>query len=466
MRYWRTLLLGALFLLATVVVQSQEAPVFDDGQVETLNGVDYTHRYAQAAGLDWHYVEIVGGATALVFLHGLPESWYSWHPQMAALADSYHVIAPDMKGYGLSDKSEGSYHPDDVAQEIAALLSEIGVEQFHLVTHDWGTLVGDSLAAQQPERVLRYVRMQAPLTVIDPDLHPQFTLFQNQELAANVFREAETFVRAVYARRTVQPVPEADLERIVLEFGREGVAQAVPRYFRDFHADEELTEARAALYEQMTMPVLLLQADGDPAQPLWYFQEAETLFPDAHLQILADCGHFSPLEQPQAVSEAIRDFLEQEALATTSASATTESVVPESARTESFVVTETELNDQLAEELAGMANISGVYIDLVPGGATVRADVALRRQVVSVSVTTTVSIQDNNVLFYVTQITAGGRNVPNAVVNQVNAQLIPVINDALADLMEQFEITYGYTLTEIRVDNTTLTIEITPSTGE
>jgi len=260
--------------------------------------------------LRWHYVE-GGKGEPIVFLHGLPESWYSWHYQLESLQSDYRVIAVDLKGYGQSDKSDGNYHPENVAEEILALLDEIGVKRFNLVTHDWGTMVGDYLAGNHPDRVIRYVRMQAPLLKTDPKNHPQFVLFQDQEFAARLLGDAEAFVPNVYGPRTVQPIREEDMARIIEEFSRDGVAEAVPRYFRDFFAALPGNEARQALFAAMDFPVLLLQADSDPAQPLWYFDGGTDLFPNAVLQLVEDSGHFSELEQPEAVTQAIRDFLQQ-----------------------------------------------------------------------------------------------------------------------------------------------------------
>jgi pimeloyl-ACP methyl ester carboxylesterase len=265
-----------------------------------------SHHFAEAAGLTWHYVE-AGQGEPVVFLHGLPESWYSWHYQLEALSGDYRVIAIDLKGYGQSDKADGNYSADRVAEEVLALLDVIGLERFNLVTHDWGTLLGDFIAGGHPERVIRYVRMQAPVHKSDPQNHPQFVILRDQEFATRLFSDAETFVRQVYGERTVQPIPEHDIQRIIEEFARPGVAQAVPRYFRDTSAETLLD--RQQLYSRMDFPVLLLQGENDPAQPQWYFEGAADQFPEAELQWIRDAGHFTELEQPEQVTKAIRDFL-------------------------------------------------------------------------------------------------------------------------------------------------------------
>jgi pimeloyl-ACP methyl ester carboxylesterase len=304
--------LAALMLLGALAVacRGEETPA-GEGTAATERGEverPISQHFAEAAGLTWHYVE-AGQGEPVVFLHGLPESWYSWHHQLAALSDDYRVIAIDLKGYGQSDKSDGDYSADRVAEEVLALLDTIGLERFNLVTHDWGTLLGDFIAGNHPERVIKYVRMQAPVHKSDPQNHPQFVILRDQELATRLFSNTEAFVRQVYGERTVQPIPEEDMQRIIEEFGRPGVAEAVPRYFRDTSA--EVLLARLQLYSRMSFPVLLLQGEKDPAQPQWYFEGAADQFPHAELQWITGAGHFTELEQPEQVTKAIRGFLQQ-----------------------------------------------------------------------------------------------------------------------------------------------------------
>jgi len=264
------------------------------------------HKFVEAGGVQWHYVE-AGAGEAVVFLHGLPESWFSWHHQIDEVSREYRAIAVDLKGYGQSDKRDGDYSSQAVANELIALFDAIGLEEFSLVTHDWGTVIGDCVASRVPDRVIKYVRMQAPVLKIEPANHPQFELFRNQELATSIMSDARAFVTMVYESRTVQEIGDEDMEGIIREFSRPGVAEAVPRYFRDFTMESE--EVRRERFAKMTFPVLALQGEKDPAQPLWYFEGIEGVFPDVRLQIVEDAGHFTELEKPDEVSHAILDFL-------------------------------------------------------------------------------------------------------------------------------------------------------------
>jgi pimeloyl-ACP methyl ester carboxylesterase len=293
-----------------------DAPTSPVVETEVIGGVEFRHHFTEAGGLRWHWVD-AGAGPPIVFVHGLPESWYSWHFQMIDLAAERRVIAVDLKGYGQTDKPATGYSVAQVATELAALVDAIGLDQFDLVTHDWGTGVGQRLAADHPEHIRRYVRMEAPVAIIDlENNHPQFELFQDQEVAQRILGNATFLVHLIYGYDgqpgtiTVTPIPNDVLDRIVVEFSRPGTAAAVARYFVENPITDPAYWAQAVdLYALLDFPVLLLQGDADPNQPHEYFDGAESHFPDARLHFVPDTGHFLQLEQPEAVTAAVRAFL-------------------------------------------------------------------------------------------------------------------------------------------------------------
>lgn len=295
-------------VVAVLVVIGCGQPREKSGSVQPPREPQVVHRFVEASGVRWHYVE-AGKGEPVVFLHGLPESWFSWHYQIDEISKKYHVIAVDLKGYGQSDKKDGDYSLPVVAGELIALFDVIGLEKFSLVTHDWGSIIGDYIASTVPHRIIKYTRMQAPVLKADAARHPQFQLFKNQYVASNMMSDARAFVTRVYEPRTVQKISDQDMEGIVREFGRPGVAEAVPRYFRDFVWEDE--DVRKEMFRKMSFPVLVLQGEKDPAQPLSYYEGIETVFSNVQFQVVKDAGHFTELEKPQDVSKAILDFLGQ-----------------------------------------------------------------------------------------------------------------------------------------------------------
>src|SRR5579883_2428638 len=88
------------------------------------------HRYAVVNGVRLHYVE-AGRGPLVLLLHGFPEFWYSWRHQIDALAPYFHVVAPDQRGYNLSEKPHGvgAYKLETLVEDVAALIRHFGDEQ-------------------------------------------------------------------------------------------------------------------------------------------------------------------------------------------------------------------------------------------------------------------------------------------------------------------------------------------------
>ncbi len=110
------------------------------------------HRTIVVNGAALH-VATVGEGPPLLLLHGWPEFWLTWEPVMTRLADRFRLIAPDLRGFGDSDKPEGPYGPEGHAADMLAVLSALGVERAGVVGHDVGGAVMQPLARRAPERL-------------------------------------------------------------------------------------------------------------------------------------------------------------------------------------------------------------------------------------------------------------------------------------------------------------------------
>jgi pimeloyl-ACP methyl ester carboxylesterase len=101
----------------------------------------------------------------VVLLHGFPEFWYGWRQQFGPLAAAgYHVIAPDGRGYNLSDKPRHieDYGLDRLVSDVVALSEQFGRQPLHLVGHDWGAAVAWAVAGWHPEKVRRLAILNVP----------------------------------------------------------------------------------------------------------------------------------------------------------------------------------------------------------------------------------------------------------------------------------------------------------------
>ena len=284
-----------------------------DGSTETLHGVTFTHRLVSAPAdyesIEWHYVEC-GEGEPIVFLHGLPDSWYQWHHQMAALSATHRCIAVDLKGYGQSHVGPGDYSHEGAGDQLVAMLETIGVTSFNLVAHDRGTVQADFIVANHPERVLRYGRGEQHLYHFNPKLAPQGEMLLNAPYTG-ILQDAERFVVSSYGALAVKPVPDEDLRRLVQEFSYEGIAKAVPRYYGSMTMRQEWLVRRQRLLAAWRCPVLIMQGEDSRTQPREFYEDARQHLPNSpDVQVrLIPGGHYWVLESPEETTSAIRRLL-------------------------------------------------------------------------------------------------------------------------------------------------------------
>ncbi|MFN2517217.1 MAG: alpha/beta fold hydrolase [Pyrinomonadaceae bacterium] len=128
------------------------------------SGAVITQNYAQVNGIRLHYAESGSGPDLVILLHGFPEFWYSWRHQLAALGKSHHVVAPDMRGYNLSDKPRRveDYRIEVLVEDVVGLINYFGVGKAVIVGHDWGAGVAWAVAQKYPERVSKLAALQVP----------------------------------------------------------------------------------------------------------------------------------------------------------------------------------------------------------------------------------------------------------------------------------------------------------------
>lgn len=283
-----------------------------DGEVETLpGGARVTHRFVEGPGDEetvlWHFVE--GGpenAPTVVFLHGIPDSWYLWHHQVNDLSTDYRVLSIDLKGYGQSEKRPGDYRQVGVSEQLVGLLDVLGIDRASFVTHDRGTPPVEHLAARHPERIDRFVRGEQHLWHWHPDVSPQAQWFTDPDV--NLFSHPTRLVSDLYAVLSTRPVGDADLRRTVREASHPGIDQAVPRYFQSNTFRKEWVRRRLHLIDAWRCPILVVQGHEDPFQPFEFFEHVDEHIPNSTVEFVA-AGHYFPHEAPAEATEKIAAFL-------------------------------------------------------------------------------------------------------------------------------------------------------------
>jgi pimeloyl-ACP methyl ester carboxylesterase len=124
----------------------------------------WAHREVTANGIRFHLAEAGPPDGPLVLLlHGFPEFWWSWRHQLVALgAAGLRVVAPDLRGYGASDKPPRGYDAYTLSSDVAGMVRALGARDAVLVGHDWGGLLAWSVATLHPRVVRRLAVVDMP----------------------------------------------------------------------------------------------------------------------------------------------------------------------------------------------------------------------------------------------------------------------------------------------------------------
>jgi pimeloyl-ACP methyl ester carboxylesterase len=132
------------------------------GIAMTASGI--THRTVESNGIHLHVAE-QGEGPLVILCHGFPESWYSWRHQLAALsAAGFRAVAPDMRGYGQSDRPEASINTRmlHLVGDMVGLLDALGADQAVIAGHDWGAPVAWHAALLRPDRFRAVIGLSVP----------------------------------------------------------------------------------------------------------------------------------------------------------------------------------------------------------------------------------------------------------------------------------------------------------------
>ncbi len=177
---------------------------------------DWVHHHATINGIDAHYVEQgPADGPAVIFCHGFPMLWFSWHRQIPALAEAgYRVIAPSMRGMGQAGAPEdfSAYGVDSITGDLLGLLDHCELEQAVFVGIDFGAFAIQDLALRHPERVRAIICLENPAAPHDPDKPP---LVGYREMGEQHFLHIEYFREPPRADRDLDAAPREFLRKVM-----------------------------------------------------------------------------------------------------------------------------------------------------------------------------------------------------------------------------------------------------------
>jgi non-heme chloroperoxidase len=252
-----------------------------------------------ATGPQLHYAE-QGDPTGrpIVFLHGWPDSWFSFSSVAALLPTKFRAFMLDQRGFGDSDRPADGYAIHDFAEDVVAFLDEVSLDRATIVGHSFGSFVARRVAIAHPQRVDRLVLIGTGWLGSNPvlrEVHASLT-----DLADPVPR---AFARDFQASTAYAPLPESFFKRIVSEslklparLWRE-VLGSVIKY-------DDVNEVGA-----IEAPTYLMWGDRDALFPREDQDRLVAAIPRVERRIYTEIGHCPNWECPERVAEDLLAFI-------------------------------------------------------------------------------------------------------------------------------------------------------------
>lgn len=279
------------------------------------------HDYALVAGIRLHYVE-AGAGPLVVLLHGFPDFWYSWRNQIPALVDAgFRVVAPDMRGYNLSEKPPGvsSYKSDVLVRDVALLIEALGETRASVVGHDWGAIVSWLFAMRRPDMLERLVIMNVPhpsrfldgATNIRQLFRSWYIMFFQLPGLPEASIRVSNFapLRRLLKSDAVNPraFTEEDIDRYVEAAARPRALTSAINYYRAMIRSNPFgTASKLKVIDQPTLVVWGLKdryIEDALAEP------ERRWVPQLEVKKFANVSHWVHMDESDAVNRLLIDFL-------------------------------------------------------------------------------------------------------------------------------------------------------------
>jgi pimeloyl-ACP methyl ester carboxylesterase len=292
------------FLLATPAL-AQPAPFPKDFRTQDI----------ATNGATMH-VRVGGHGPAVVLLHGFGDTGDMWGPMATDLERDHTVVVPDLRGIGLSSKPASGFDKKTQAGDVAGVLDALKIQRADLVTHDIGNMVGFAFAAQHPDRVTRFVLIDAPVPGVGPweeilknPLLWHFR-FGGPDMERLVAGRERIYLDRFYNDFSAHPdrITEATRDHYARLYALPGAMHSSFAQFAAFDQDAVDNRAFLASHGKLKMPVLALGGEKSFGQTMAEVMRAGA--DNVQGGIVPDSGHWIMDENPKATVALVRAFLD------------------------------------------------------------------------------------------------------------------------------------------------------------
>ena len=241
-----------------------------------------------------------GRGPAVLFLHGITDSWRSFEPILPLLPEDLRVVVPSQRGHGESDRPPRGYGVDQMAADGVALLEALGIERATVVGHSMGSVVAQAMAAAHPERVERLVLIGSATSFDTPDLQP----------FAQAVSELRDPVPPEFAREfQVSTIHRPIADELLATFVSESLK--VPAHVWQQALGGVLEFRSDSLLARLGMPTLLVWGDHDGICSRTEQERLRHGIARSTLRVFEDTGHAVHWERPERFADELVAFLSE-----------------------------------------------------------------------------------------------------------------------------------------------------------
>jgi pimeloyl-ACP methyl ester carboxylesterase len=280
----------------------------------------WKHGHVDANGVRFHYVE-AGEGPLVLLLHGFPEFWYSWRHQIGPLAERFHVVAPDLRGYNETEKPRTGYDVKTLVADTVALAGAFGERTFRLAGHDWGGAIAWATAARHPQAVERLVVLNAPHPTAMSDalrtnrkqLRRSWYMFFFQIpslpewfLARDDYSAIARGLLGNFVHR--DRISRDDVEQFKRAMAKPGALKAAVDYYRAAFRDAFRNRFRSRAVP-VEVPTLVVWGERDEFLGKELTFGLDRWVRDLRIEYVPDSGHWVQQDEPEVVTRLMLDFL-------------------------------------------------------------------------------------------------------------------------------------------------------------
>ena len=251
-------------------------------------------------------VEDRGSGPVLLLVHGFPLDHTMWAGQIADLAESARVIAPDLRGFGESDVTHGQVTMDRFADDLAALLDALAIrEPVTLCGLSMGGYIAFSFWRRHRERLARLILSDTRAPADTDEARQNRLTMADKVLDVGSAVVVRTMLPGLVAPETPEKQPA------VVEQLEEMIGRASPHAIAAGQRGMAAREDSSQILSRIEVPVLVICGEHDTISPPSEMRDLARAIPNSHYVEIPAAGHMSPLEDPAAFNAAVRDFLTQ-----------------------------------------------------------------------------------------------------------------------------------------------------------